>query len=145
MKKRWWVVALLILITILLILLVPKLVGVIGNVVKNISNDKFICYESDDRIDYFNFGTVLMGDVEKGSDECLTETRLKEYYCLSQNSYNVKYVECELGCESGRCVEASGVIPTAPPIPVLDIDEGEVIEEIASLSLWDRMVNFFKD
>jgi len=144
MKKKWWVVALLIIIAILVILLFPKLVGVIGNVVKNISSDKFICYESDAGIDFAVKGSIRLGDIEKGVDECLTETRLKEYYCLTQNSQNVKYTECELGCYNGECIQASEVIPAEPPIPVLDIDEEEVVEEVASLSLWDRVINFFK-
>tara|TARA_Y100000310_G_scaffold35929_1_gene33885 strand:+ start:224 stop:655 length:432 start_codon:yes stop_codon:yes gene_type:complete len=142
MKKRAiiiWIVVL-ILIILALIYFVPKFTG--KAVVVNFLNDtRYICSDTDEGRDYFVQGTIQQGDVEKGTDYCTSEVRLKEYYCLGRTSTNHYYYICPYKCIDGACVEEE--VDLGPP-NIEDVEEeiGEIQE--TKPNFFQSIINWFK-
>ncbi|MAH03898.1 hypothetical protein CMI39_03890 [Candidatus Pacearchaeota archaeon] len=77
---------------------------VIFKLTGNLVNTEYSCFDSDGGRDYYVKGETKVRNVSKGIDFCTDDNRLKEYYCLSQTSWNHLYKECENGCKEGVCV-----------------------------------------
>jgi len=152
MKKRnlsiLLVLVILVLIIIRLFFIYPKTTGkIIAE-----KSDKFICKDSDGGKDFYVQGAIKQGDVVKGTDYCTSDTRLKEYYCLTNTSTLHYYYECEYKCEDGACVEEEkeseeiikddevGVDENVEEIK--DDDKGEVRE--TKPSFFQTIIKWFK-
>lgn len=138
----------------LMFILYPKFTGLTGNV---INSEKFTCSDSDGGKSFSVKGVVKQGDVVKGTDICTSETRLKEYYCLSETSTNVYYYECPYKCVEGACVEKTSEInqnsdmETSTELNPLEKTENPIESEpvketgLAESNFFQGFVNWFKD
>lgn len=64
------------------------------------------CTDSDNGINYYQYGYANSTYSEYNPDVCLTSSILLETYCLGNSTANVTYA-CPYGCSSGRCNNAS--------------------------------------
>ena len=61
------------------------------------------CLDSDEKNDYYKFGTVHLGNVEY-YDHCQDQNKVKQFYCSSSNSKKAtKSYNCPNGCQGGVC------------------------------------------
>lgn len=126
-KKRIFYIAVLLIVFVLFLVVSEKFFNLTGKAVSS----EFACSDSDGGENYFVKGEVKVGDVSKGIDLCTSETRLKEYYCLSETSWNNKYKECAKGCEEGVCVSECGDIG--------EIQEGKYCDNDKKLKLQEEI------
>jgi len=80
-----------------------------------IMDSNFVCKDSDNRLDYYNKGTVegynnIDFREQVISDTCLDSAFLREYYCettngISNGNIGIGDYNCPNGCVDGACVE----------------------------------------
>lgn len=80
----------------------PEKLVITGNI---INSEKFICSDTDGGKNYEVKGIISQGRVDKGTDNCTSDTRLKEYYCLTRTSTIHYYYNCPYKCLDGKCIE----------------------------------------
>ena len=155
MKKRDFVVLIVSMaIIVLLIGIYPRFTGRVVNTAEYLDDDTFGCSDSDDGKDYFVKGTVKQGDIEKGSDYCTSESRLKEYYCSGETSSTHRYYICDYKCEDGACIKENGVEEEGTKEDEVEEIEEKIIEKeiegkkeiegLPSLSFSQKIIKWIK-
>ncbi len=88
-----------------------------------------ICKDSDGGLNYYKKGTITEGvlasaDTSPRTDQCLSDTRLREMFCNSEAEGEPRLYECPHGCSNGACVES---IEEAPAEEVLEEAQMSII------------------
>lgn len=107
-------------------------------------SSEYLCKDSDNGLDFSVKGEVEVRGVIKGVDICLSETRLKEFYCLSKTSRNHKYNECDNGCEEGACIVNETEIKESEETP-LENPENDLEKPIQKIGFFKKIINWFKN
>ncbi|MFH1608079.1 MAG: hypothetical protein ABIA78_03015 [archaeon] len=105
MKIKWWIII------IVIVIIAFGTFRLTGNITTNINT----CQDSDFGKNYFSKGEIrgeiylISKDSYILKDECISDKKLLEYYCVSDdggvNFYksSVKF-KCEGGCVDGKCM-----------------------------------------
>ena len=64
------------------------------------------CSDSDNGVDLYTTGITGYDNRPKYTDECMTDFKIKEYYCthVDMRVKSIKY-HCDKGCVDGACVK----------------------------------------
>lgn len=111
---------------------------------KAVVSEKFICSDSDDGKNYGVQGVIKQGDLIKGTDYCTTDTRLKEYYCLTETSTSHNYYECPYKCVKGACVEEQTANQGNQEFEQISNEEKTIVTEPENKITQEPKPGFFK-